>query len=299
VQEVYVIQAETLRPRAPYDLARSLAVAASFSRKPTQVETVFRAAVRIDGSPFLMEVRQVQRDPPSLKVAGSPPAERGGLKALAGWMLSADLDLRPFYELARRHPTLEDVVRRLHGVKPTRPPSLFQMAVIAITEQQISLKAAHSIRGRVVRRFGDAVDDLTAFPTARTLAKASLEELMACGLSRRKSEYIGDLARAIVDGSVELEGLKSLPDEEVRSFITGLRGFGPWSADYILVRGLGRPDAVPADDLGIRTVVGRYLGAGQRMEPRQVREALAPFTPYRGLAAFYLLADSRREQDSH
>jgi DNA-3-methyladenine glycosylase II len=291
-------EAQALRPKGPYNLGRSLAVMASFSRDPDQDEAVFRAAVRVDSTPVLVEVRQVERDPPVLEVAGSPSPDPGRLVALAGWMLSADLDLLPFYDLAADHPVFGNIVRRLNGLKPTRPSSLFQMAVIAITEQQISLEAAYSIRGRVVQRFGDPVDDRMAFPTAESLAHASMEELLDCGLSRRKAEYIGDLARAVVAGSVDLEELTDLPDDEVRSFITGLRGFGPWSADYILVRGMGRPDAVPADDLGIRTVVGKYLGDGQRMKAEQVRQALAPLAPYRGLAAFYLLADSRLPQDS-
>jgi DNA-3-methyladenine glycosylase II len=290
-------QAETLRPQGPYDLERSLAVMASFSPDPAQDRAVLRAAVRIDGAPVLVEIRQAEDEPSALEVTGSPSPDPNHLKALAAWMVSADLDLRPFYDLASSHPVFAGVIQRLRGLKPTRPPSLFQMAVIAITEQQISLKAAYSIRDRLVREFGDPIDDLIAFPTAETLARATMEELLDCGLSHRKSEYISDLARAAADGSVELESLRDLQDNEVRTIVTGLRGFGPWSADYILVRGLGRPDAVPADDLGIRSIVGKYLGDGQRMTAEQVRAVLAPLAPYRGLAAFYLLADSRSSAD--
>jgi 3-methyladenine DNA glycosylase/8-oxoguanine DNA glycosylase len=68
------------------------------------------------------------------------------------------------------------------------------------------------------------------------------------------------------------------------------RGFGKWSADYILARGLGRADAVPANDLGIKTVLGRALGAGCRLTAAEVDHALPPFQPYRGLATLYLLA---------
>jgi DNA-3-methyladenine glycosylase II len=219
-------------------------------------------------------------------------------------MLFGELDLRPFYTAVEDHDVLRDVVWRLRGLKPTRPPSLFEMAVTAVTEQQISMAAAYQIRSRVVETFGDPVDahahrgeDETAyaFPTPETIALASLEKLEACGLSRRKAEYVKGLARAVVKGAVDLDKLKELPNEDVRAVITGLRGFGPWSADYILVRGLGRVDCAPADDLGVRSVVGSYLGDGSRMTSDSVREALAPFKPYRGLVAFYLLADSRGE----
>jgi len=67
-----------------------------------------------------------------------------------------------------------------------------------------------------------------------------------------------------------------MSDDEVRAHITQIRGFGRWSADYILIRGLGRPDCVPADDLGVRTVIGRYLGNGS--EERGVLRYRAGYT---------------------
>jgi DNA-3-methyladenine glycosylase II len=83
-----------------------------------------------------------------------------------------------------------------------------------------------------------------------------------------------------------------MDDTAAREEIMGWRGFGRWSADYILVRGLARPDCVPIDDLAIRSVVGEYLGQGPRITAAEVEEKLEPFRPYRGLLAFYLLADT-------
>ena len=79
----------------------------------------------------------------------------------------------------------------------------------------------------------------------------------------------------------------------MRARIVALRGFGPWSADYVLIRGLARPDAVPLDDLGVRTVIGKFLGDGTRPTAAETGSLLAPFAPYRGLAAFYLLVAER------
>jgi DNA-3-methyladenine glycosylase II len=268
-------------------------VAATFAPEPAQDSAAFRSAVRIDGVSTLLEVRQTQADPPRLEVSGGDSQTMDSLKVLAEWMLLTELDLRPFYRVAAGHATLEAVTERLRGLKPTRPASLFEMAVVAITEQQISLSAAYRIRARLVERFGDRIDGFWIFPEAESLASASHEELMACGLSGRKAEYIGDLARQVTGGVLDLAMLKTMGDEEARDFIMGLRGFGRWSADYILVRGLGRPDCVPVDDLGIRAVLGRYLGDGDRMTSEQVLEVLEPLAPYRGLAAFYLMADAR------
>ena len=79
----------------------------------------------------------------------------------------------------------------------------------------------------------------------------------------------------------------------MRARISALRGFGRWSADYVLVRGLARVDTVPYDDLAIRRVVGQPLGDGHLLTPPEAEEVLAPFAPFRGLAIFYLLVGSR------
>jgi DNA-3-methyladenine glycosylase II len=125
------------------------------------------------------------------------------------------------------------------------------------------------------------------------MTSASLEDLMACGLSRRKAEYSVGVSGRIVDGSLDLGRLEQASNEEVRARIMLIRGFGPWSADCVLIRGLARPDAIPVDDLGVRVVVGKWLGDGSRPSPEQTAALLAPLAPFRGLAAFYLLVASR------
>jgi DNA-3-methyladenine glycosylase II len=174
-----------------------------------------------------------------------------------------------------------------------RPASLFEMLVIAITEQQISLAAAYRIRTRIIERFGDPVNGLWAFPTPRRLSESSAEDLISCGLSQRKAEYVKGVAYKVANGQLDLDQLVAMSDEDVRALLLQIRGLGPWSAEYFLVRGLSRPDRVPADDLGIRSIVGRYLGRGQRLSPQGAMRKLSSFKPYRGLAAFYLLAYER------
>ncbi len=116
---------------------------------------------------------------------------------------------------------------------------------------------------------------------------------MICGLSQRKAEYVKGLADKVANGLLNVNQLETMSDEDVRSLLLQQRGLGPWSAEYFLVRGLSRPDRVPANDLGIRSVVGRYLGRGQRLSATGTMRKLSPFKPYRGLAAFYLLAYER------
>jgi DNA-3-methyladenine glycosylase II len=287
----------TLTVHGPYDLALSLKARASFSPEPEEDSSVLRLAVRIDRKPVLMEVRQESSQPAVLQVFSSDDVPPERLQEQAGWVVLADLDLGPFYRITKNHPMLGHVATRFQGMKPIRPATLFEMAIDAVIEQQISLIASRRIRARVVERFGERRSDLWIFPGPESLAQASIEELRACGLSGRKAEYINGLARSIVDGSFDLDALKGMSDDAVRSAISVIRGFGRWSADYILIRGLGRPDAVPADDLAVRTIIGKYLGDGGRMTAEQVEQALMPFVPYRGIAVFYLLVYHRLAPD--
>ncbi len=253
-----------------------------------------RMGVRLEGEPTLLEMRRA--GPPSGKLtaeARPAPASARSLHALAARVLNADLELQPFYELASAHPVFGPLTQRLYGLKAFRPASLFDMLVIAVIEQQISLAAAYHIRERLVARFGVEVEGELVFPTPASLAAPSLDELRACGLSGRKAEYVADLAAKVAGGELDLDALETAPDDEVRERIVALRGFGPWSAEYVLIRGLARPDAVPVDDLGIRTVVGKLLGDGDRPSSAEVADLLAPLAPYRGLAAFYLLVAHR------
>jgi DNA-3-methyladenine glycosylase II len=282
----------------PHDFELCLRVARSFSPDLFQDFSVLRSAVRIQDNPTVLELRQVRRDPPALEIRTALPNSESEVKRIARWIIFADLDLRPFYRIAASHSILGPITQELHGLKPMRPASLFEMLVIAITEQQISLAAAYRIRTRIIERFGDHVNGLWAFPTPRRLSESLVADLMTCGLSQRKAEYVKGLAYKVANALLDLDQLEAMSDEDVRSLLLQVRGLGPWSVDYFLVRGLSRPDRVPADDLGIRTIVGRYLGAGQRLSPQGTMRKLSPFKPYRGLAAFYLLAYERLSSSS-
>jgi DNA-3-methyladenine glycosylase II len=282
-----------LTVQGPYDLGLSLQARASFSPEPEPDTTRLQAAVRIEGKPVLLEVRQATGDSSVLQVISSDDIDPERLRDQAGWIVLAELDVRPFYRLAKNDPVIGPLTRRFRGMKLIRPATLFEMMVDAVIEQQISLAAARRIRARVVERFGKRKAGLWIAPRPEDLAPTSLDALRACGLSSRKAEYITDLAKNIVDGSFALDGLKGMTDDDVRSTVSGIRGFGRWSADYILIRGLGRPDAVPIDDLAVRTIVGKYLGRGSRLTARQVEQRLKPYVPFRGIAVFYLLVHHR------
>ncbi|MFH2011994.1 MAG: hypothetical protein ABIJ37_04700 [Pseudomonadota bacterium] len=283
----------TIPSIAPHDFELSLRISGSFSPDLFQDFSVLRSAVRIQDNSTVLELRQVRRDPPTLEITTDLQDNTSEIKRIAKWIIFADLNLRQFYRIVSSHSVLGPITKELFGLKPIRPASLFEMLVIAITEQQITLTAAYRIRTWIIERYGDSVNDLWVFPSPKRLSEISVADLRTCGLSQRKAEYVKGLSSRVANGLLDLDQLETMSDEDVKALLLQERGLGPWSAEYFLVRGLSRPDRVPADDLGIRSVVGRYLGRGERLTPQETIGKLLPFKPYRGLAAFYLLAYDR------
>ena len=201
-------------------------------------------------------------------------------EAVVRKLLGFDFDLVAFSAWAAGEEELAPLVVRFAGYRPTLAPDPFEMLVGAITAQQVSLFAALAIRNRLVERLGERVGRVWAFPARERVAAASEEELFSLGFSRRKAEYVIGLARSELD----LSALGLLPDDEVKTQLTALRGLGEWTADWFLARYLGRPRAWPAGDLALRKAVRALYG------DVDVRVTGERFDPFQNLTAHYLLA---------
>jgi DNA-3-methyladenine glycosylase II len=201
-------------------------------------------------------------------------------------LLGAEFDLEAF---TSEDPVLAAYVERLRGLRPAIAPDPFEMLVGAITAQQISLRAAFAVRNRFVERFGVRAGLAYAFPTAERAATASPGELLALGFSRRKADYVLNLARSEIDYAA----LAELPDDEVKATLVRLPGIGDWTADWFLARHLARPHAWPAGDLALRYAVSNFYGDGRVFSIQETRELGSRFDPFQNLTAHYLLAANR------
>ena len=206
-------------------------------------------------------------------------------------LLGAEFDLDDFYAFAATEPTLAELAADLRGLRPPLAVEPFESIVTSITAQQVSLHAAFAIRNRLIERFGVRVEHAYAFPTRERLALAEPDETAAIGFSRRKAEYVINLARSDLD----LAGLALLPDDEVKAALTALPGIGEWTADWFLARHLARPRAWPAGDLGLRKAVTRFYGEGRDLTTGEVRAIGERFEPFQNLTAHYLLAGLLRD----
>jgi DNA-3-methyladenine glycosylase II len=152
----------------------------------------------------------------------------------------------------------------------------------SIVGQQLSTKAAASIYGRLIDIFGGHA------PTPKELLKADPEEIRSAGLSRPKVAYLRDLAQHVEDGTLELERLPELPDEEVTAQLTAIKGLGPWTADMFLMFHLRRPDILPVGDLGIRRAVQVEYRMRKLPDAKRLEKVARPWRPYRTLACLFL-----------
>ena len=211
------------------------------------------------------------------------------IAAAARHLLGVVFDLDAFRRWAAADPVMARLSVALAGFRPPLAPDPFEALVTSITAQQVSLFSAFAVRNRLIARFGERGAYAHAFPTRERLAAAREDELVALGFSRRKAEYVLGLARS----DLHLDALAALPDEEVKTRLVALRGLGEWTADWYLARHLGRSEAWPAGDLGLRKAVAAFYRDGRDPTTEEVRVLGTGFAPFQNLTAHYLLVGLR------
>jgi DNA-3-methyladenine glycosylase II len=162
--------------------------------------------------------------------------------------------------------------------------------VRSIVNQQLSVRAAAAIYGRLTARFGGHP------PTPREILADEPEELRAAaGLSRAKVGYLRSLAEHVISGQLQLERLDELADEEVIAELVTVKGLGVWTAHMFLMFHLQRPDVLPVGDLGIRRAIERAYGLDDLPDSPTIESIAEPWRPHRTLACRYLWRSLQNE----
>lgn len=184
----------------------------------------------------------------------SSPAARVAFERSLRRLLGLDVDPRLLSELTDAAPVLGPTVHALRGMRAPRFSSLFEAFANVVPFQQVSLDAGIAIVGRLVERFGEQLEhdgrSFYAFPTAQAIAVARMDTLRRCGLSAQKAKTLRAIARSIEAGTLSEELLAGMHTEDALRTLVELQGIGPWSASLVLLRGLGRLDVFPPDDVG-------------------------------------------------
>lgn len=214
-------------------------------------------------------------------------------------LLGLQVDLTDFYRLATADPLLGPLAQRFRGFKPPRFLDLFEALVNGIACQQLTLTQGIRLQAQLNNKYGIAAGDPDTAPHAYMrpidLADASPEALRAMGFSGQKIRALLTIAADIAEGRLDLTALESLDDEVALAQLLALRGIGRWTAEYVQLRGLGRLQVFPGDDVGARKNLRGWLERDDPTDYEGVRRLVAPWQPYAGLLYFHLLLDRLAE----
>ncbi|MBW2306101.1 MAG: DNA-3-methyladenine glycosylase 2 [Deltaproteobacteria bacterium] len=295
----------TLRPIPPYDFDLTAAYATYFRGHygaESFRDNVFRRLLDFGDRLCLVSVRSTGTiDSPllELEVQGAALDETvvSEARRLVARILGADQDMAPFYGMAFEDPMLARLARGLRGLHVPNTVSVYEALVLAILGQQISSHVARMLRTLLIQTYGPSLEvsavTYHAFPRPQALMAAGAEGLRSIKLSSRKARYIAEIAAGVASGELDLESLRRKPDEDVIRTLTGLRGVGPWTAQWLLIRALGRTDGFPHGDLALLRTMGSLLNAGSPLDADAALAYSRRWSPFRSYVTTYLFAAVR------
>jgi DNA-3-methyladenine glycosylase II len=293
----------SLRPRAPFRLD---ATAWALRRRPDNAidrwdGNAYSRTFAVPGGPVEVAVRETGtplRPRLEIEIAiasrGAGPKVAPVVLRMLRRMLGTDVDLGGFYALAAKDPLLAPLAERFRGIKPPCFPTVFETLVNAVACQQLSLAVGIRLLGRLAglgehTARAEREPKAVAFPTPQEVAAIRTTSLRHAGFSRQKSAAILAIAREAATGRLDPERFSALDDAAATDRLLELPGIGRWSAEYVLLRGLGRWHIFPGDDVGARNHLQRWLGLRRSLDYESVRRIVRRWHPYAGLVYFHLL----------
>lgn len=258
----------------------------------------YRRILMLDGDPHLAVVRQLASGrAPRLEVtveaARLAADAQARIASLFTRMLGLDIDLKPFYRHIRNDAAMRALTAPFVGMRPPKLASEYETLVAAIACQQLSLTVGITLLNRLGHSFGCAIggEDTHgyAFPTPDRLADSDPSRLVELGFSRQKAQTVIRVSREIAEGTLHFDEFEEWDDAQVRRRLLAIKGIGGWTADYFLLRGMGRLHVFPRNDSGALNGLASWLKLGHKPDPAQLERILAPRQPYAGLIYFHLL----------
>ncbi len=296
----------SLRPHPPFSL--ELTVWALRRRTSNQVDRwdgrYYSRIFVLQNNPAKVTLSQDGRiENPKLNVsivgAGfAPPDIKSGISSMLEKMFSLRKDFEEFYSLASSDKRLKPLAERFLGVKPPRFPTVFEALVNAFTCQQVSLDLGIILLNRLSESYGLAFREgdtvIHAFPRPEDLTGLSPENFRELGFSRNKGRAIIELSEGMIKGNLAVEGLEEMDDPGIVQYLLKIRGVGRWSAEYALLRGIGRINVFPGDDVGAQKNLQKFLGIEEVPDYERIKKITSRWQPYAGFVYFHLLLEKLR-----
>lgn len=204
-----------------------------------------------------------------------------------------ETNLLPFYELAQNDPILQKPASQFFGLRNMGIPDLFEAIAWGILGQQINLTYAYTLKRRLVEGFGDFVEfegkQYWLFPTPDVIAKLTVEDFADMRMTVKKCEYLIGVAQLIAEGELTKEKLLIAKNvKEAEKMLTNIRGIGPWTANYVLMRCLRFPAAFPIDDVGLHNSMKLVMQTEAKPTKTEILKLSEAWADWESYATFYL-----------
>ncbi|MGA7214868.1 MAG: Ada metal-binding domain-containing protein [Terrimicrobiaceae bacterium] len=244
----------------------------------------YATALTVGGKAILLRLRLAAD---SIAVA-CPHGMAVGTHDVAMGLLGLGQDAAGFARLSKRLGFARLVAGRT-GLRISQTPTVFDGLLWAVIGQQINFPFAGRLRRRLFELCGTpAGEGLIAAPSPQALAGIEPEELLPLQFSRQKARYLIAIARMIADGKLNLDALRSLSATRVERTLLAIRGLGPWSVNYLMMRSLGFADCSPLGDTGVTTGLQKLMHLEERPDIDATRSLMTVFSPHRSLATAHL-----------
>ncbi len=295
-----------LKPLPPFNLKFT---AWALRRRPENIVDrwdgrTYHRVLTLDGIPVETDVVQlgpVEKPTIRVTVTHRQPIHELKLKVkmVLQRMLGLKIDLSEFYRFAGKDKKLRELSERFVGLKPPRFPDLFEALTNAFSCQQLSLHVGILLLNRLAMTCGLPFKEggSTVFSFARPQKIADTKTLVfrKLGFSHNKTRFLRELAQGIVRNRLDLD-FEKLDNESALAKLYQLSGVGRWSGEYVLLRGLGRTDIFPGDDVGAQNKLKNLLNLKEPPNYEGVKKVLGQWRPYGGLIYFHLLLESLSQE---
>lgn len=244
----------------------------------------YQVALRMTAGPALL---RLSLGPSQVGVEFTGGSAREAHRLVIG-ILGLEQSAAAFARLAGRL-GFERLVAGRRELRLVQVPSVYEGLLWAIIGQQINFPFACLLKRRLYERVGvPLAEGLVALPTPAAIAALTPSELLPLQYSRQKAAYLIETSRLITEGKLDLESLPALSATRVQRTLLGIRGLGPWSVNYIMMRALGFPDCVPLGDTGVTSGLQTLMNLEERPDMDATRRLMAVFSPHRSLATAHL-----------
>lgn len=281
---------------APFSFSRTAKYIGRYENAQTHAvsDEQFCQVLVDDAGYFLIEVTPHGESAvrAEIKVGRATDARLAQVRHYLQRTFGCDNELLRFYKFAETNQYLKKWTRDYCGLRLVGIHSLWECLSWSIIGQQVSVASAFSTRSRLALYCGAVVEwqdkIYEGFPTSEAVLSLTPDELRECGLSRQKGEYLQGLALELQLGYLRESLLTESDPAGIRRRLIQLRGVGPWSVEYAMMRVHGDSDACPFEDIGLRNAIAREYGLGRQASIEETKRITESWRPYRGYATFYI-----------